>query len=290
MVNSVAPIKRARIYLDAIKFEHTLFALPFAYLGMILASRGWPGWPIVLWTTLAMAGARTGAMAANRLIDAGLDARNPRTTTRAIPQGLMSRPEMLGLATAGFALLHIAAWQLNGLALALAPVAMLAVTLYSYTKRFTWGSHWILGLVDGIAPVGGWIAVTGAFSVEALVLALAVMFWIGGFDVLYGMQDVEFDRQHGLHSIPARFGVRSALWTARASHAATIIMLLAIGSISNLGWPYWVGVGIVGCLLTYENLLLKPHDLSRLNLAFFNINGYVAIVTLVSTIMGVWID
>ncbi len=290
MVSSVPPIERARIYLDAIKFEHTLFALPFAYLGMVLASRGWPGWPIVIWTTLAMAGARTGAMAANRLIDAGLDARNPRTATRAIPQGLMSQPEMLGLATGGFALLHIAAWQLNGLALALAPVAMLAVTLYSYTKRFTWGSHWILGLVDGIAPVGGWIAVTGAFSLEAMMLALAVMFWIGGFDVLYGMQDVEFDRQHGLHSIPARFGIRSALWTARASHATTIGVLLALGSISNLGWPYWVGVGIVGCLLTYENLLLKPHDLSRLNLAFFNINGYVAIVALVSTIMGVWLD
>ncbi len=289
-MNSVAAIKRARIYLDAIKFEHTLFALPFAYLGMILASRGWPGWPIVVWTTLAMAGARTGAMAANRLIDAGLDARNPRTATRAIPQGLMSRPEMLGLATGGFALLHIAAWQLNGLALALAPVAMLAVTLYSYTKRFTSGSHWILGLVDGIAPVGGWIAVTGTFSLEAIVLALAVMFWIGGFDVLYGMQDVEFDRQHGLHSIPARFGVRKALWTTRASHAATIVMLLALGNISNLGWPYWVGVGLIGCLLTYENLLLKPHDLSRLNIAFFNINGYIAIVALVSTIMGVWLD
>mgnify|MGYP001191997060 FL=1 len=289
-MNSVAPIKRARIYLDAIKFEHTLFALPFAYLGMILASRGWPGWPIVVWTTLAMAGARTGAMAANRLIDAGLDARNPRTATRAIPQGLMSRPEMLGLATGGFALLHIAAWQLNGLALALAPIAMLAVTLYSYTKRFTWGSHWILGLVDGIAPVGGWIAVTGTFSLEAIVLALAVMFWIGGFDVLYGMQDVEFDRQHGLHSIPARFGVRKALWTTRASHAATIVMLLALGNISNLGWPYWVGVGLIGCLLIYENLLLKPHDLSRLNIAFFNINGYIAIVALVSTIMGVWLD
>lgn len=289
-MNSVAPIKRARIYLDAIKFEHTLFALPFAYLGMILASRGWPGWPIVIWTTLAMAGARTGAMAANRLIDAGLDARNPRTATRAIPQGLMSRPEMLGLATGGFALLHIAAWQLNGLALALAPVAMLAVTLYSYTKRFTWGSHWILGLVDGIAPVGGWIAVTGTFSLEAVVLALAVMFWIGGFDVLYGLQDVDFDRQHGLHSIPARFGVRKALWTTRASHAATIVMLLALGNISNLGWPYWVGVGLIGCLLTYENLLLKPHDLSRLNIAFFNINGYIAIVALVSTIMGVWLD
>ncbi len=289
-MNSVAPIKRARIYLDAIKFEHTLFALPFAYLGMILASRGWPGWPIVVWTTLAMAGARTGAMAANRLIDAGLDARNPRTATRAIPQGLMSRPEMLGLATGGFALLHIAAWQLNGLALALAPIAMLAVTLYSYTKRFTWGSHWILGLVDGIAPVGGWIAVTGTFSLEAIVLALAVMFWIGGFDVLYGMQDVEFDRQHGLHSIPARFGVRKALWTTRASHAATIVMLLALGNISNLGWPYWVGVGLISCLLIYENLLLKPHDLSRLNIAFFNINGYIAIVALVSTIMGVWLD
>ena len=288
-MNTVAPIERARIYLDAIKFEHTLFALPFAYLGMVLASRGWPGWPTAVWTTLAMAGARTGAMAANRLIDAELDARNPRTATRAIPLGLMSKLEMLGLATAGFALLHIAAWQLNGLALALAPIAMIAVTLYSYTKRFTWGSHWILGLVDGIAPIGGWIAVTGGVSTEALVLALAVMFWIGGFDVLYGMQDVDFDRRHGLHSIPERFGIGRALWTARASHAATIIMLVALGSISNLGWPYWVGVGIVSCLLTYENLLLKPHDLSRLNLAFFNINGYVAIVILVSTIMGVWL-
>ena len=190
-------LDRARVYLDAIRFEHTIFALPFAYLGMVLAARGWPGWPVFIWTTLAMAGARTGAMAANRLIDAGLDARNPRTAQRAIPMGIMSRPEMLVLALAGFAVLHVAAWQLNSLALVLAPVAMVAVTFYSYTKRFTWSSHWLLGLADGIAPVGGWIAVTGEFSTEAALLALVVTFWIGGFDVLYATQDVDFDRARG---------------------------------------------------------------------------------------------
>ena len=282
------PFSRATTYLNAIKVEHTIFALPFAYLGMTLAARGWPGWPIAIWTTLAMAGARTGAMAANRLIDASLDARNPRTAPRAIPVGLMSKLEMFILAIAGFSLLHIAAWQLNGLALALAPVAMVAVTLYSYTKRFTWTSHWILGLVGGIAPVGGWIAVTSGFSTEAALLALVVMFWIGGFDVLYATQDLDFDRETGLHSVPQRFGLEPALWVARTSHILTIIVLIALGAISALGWPYWIGIAIISLLLIYEHRLLKPHDLSHLNLAFFNINGYVAMAALVFTALGIW--
>ena len=282
------PFNRATTYLNAIKFEHTIFALPFAYLGMTLAARGWPGWPIAIWTTLAMVGARTGAMAASRLIDAGLDARNPRTAQRAIPMGLMSKLEMLALAIAGFSLLHFAAWQLNGLALALAPIAMVAVTLYSYTKRFTWASHWILGLVDGIAPVGGWIAVTSGFSIEAAILALVVMFWIGGFDILYATQDVDFDRETGLHSIPQRFGLAIALWLARTSHILAVIALTALGAIAALGWPYWIGIAIISLLLIYENRLLKPQDLSRLNLAFFNINGYVAMAALLFTALGIW--
>ena len=280
---------RLRLYLDAVKFEHTIFALPFAYLGMVLAAWGWPGWSALLWITLAMAGARTGAMAANRLIDAELDARNPRTASRAIPTGLMSRLEMLGLATGGFALLHVAAWQLNPLALALAPVAMLLVTGYSYTKRYTWLSHWMLGLADGIAPVGGWIAVRGELSAEAAVLGLVVLFWIGGFDVLYALQDVEVDRREGLHSVPVRFGAAPTLWIARASHLLAVGALLALGLLAPLAWPYWVGVGLVGALLAYENWLLKPDDLSKLDIAFFNMNGYVALTALAFTIAGVWL-
>ena len=287
-MNPAAAAMRLRVYLDSIKFEHTIFALPFAYLGMILAEQGWPGWHTFLWVTVAMAGARTGAMAVNRLIDARIDAENPRTTHRALPASQMSRLEMLGLASAGFALLHFAAWQLNILALALAPVAMITVTLYSFTKRFTWLSHWILGLADGIAPMGGWIAVRGEFGAEGIVLALVVMFWIAGFDVLYALQDVNFDRQQGLHSIPARFGTRGALRVARGSHVMTVLGLILLGLISPLAWPYWVGVGLIGALLIYEHALLRD-DLDRLSVAFFNMNGYIAIAALVFTIAGVWV-
>ena len=287
-MNPAAAAMRLRLYLDAIKFEHTIFALPFAFLGMVLAQDGWPGWRTFLWITVAMAGARTGAMAANRLIDAQIDAANPRTAERALPAGRMSRVEMLGLASAGFALLHIAAWQLNLLALALAPVAMVTVTLYSFTKRFTWLSHWMLGLADGIAPVGGWIAVRGDIGAEAIVLALVVMFWIAGFDVLYSLQDLGFDRKRGLHSVPARFGTQRALQVARASHALTVVVLIVLGLIAPLAWPYWVGVGLIGALLIYEHALLR-NDLSRLNIAFFNMNGYVAVTALVFTVAGVWV-
>ena len=288
-MNPAAAAMRLRLYLDAIKFEHTIFALPFAFLGMVLAQDGWPGWRTFLWITVAMAGARTGAMAANRLIDARIDAANPRTAERALPAGRMSRIEMVGLASAGFALLHVAALQLNLLALALAPVAMVTVTLYSFTKRFTWLSHWLLGLADGIAPVGGWIAVRGDIGAEAILLALVVMFWIAGFDVLYALQDVSFDRRRGLHSVPARFGARRALQIARGSHALTVLVaLIVLGLVAPLAWPYWVGVGLIGALLLYEHALLR-NDLSRLDLAFFNMNGYVAITALVFTIAGVWV-
>ncbi len=287
-MNPAAAAMRLRLYLDAIKFEHTIFALPFAFLGMVLAQGGWPGWRTFLWITVAMAGARTGAMAANRLIDARIDAANPRTAERALPAGRMSRIEMVGLASAGFALLHVAALQLNLLALALAPVAMVTVTLYSFTKRFTWLSHWLLGLADGIAPVGGWIAVRGDIGAEAILLALVVMFWIAGFDVLYALQDVSFDRRRGLHSVPARFGARRALQIARGSHGLTVLVLIVLGLVAPLAWPYWVGVGLIGALLLYEHALLR-NDLSRLDLAFFNMNGYVAITALVFTIAGVWV-
>ena len=287
-MNPAAAAMRLRLYLDAIKFEHTIFALPFAFLGMVLAQDGWPGWRTFLWITVAMAGARTGAMAANRLIDARIDAANPRTAERALPAGRMSRIEMVGLASAGFALLHVAALQLNLLALALAPVAMVTVTLYSFTKRLTWLSHWLLGLADGIAPVGGWIAVRGDIGAEAILLALVVMFWIAGFDVLYALQDVSFDRRRGLHSVPARFGARRALQIARGSHGLTVLVLIVLGLVAPLAWPYWVGVGLIGALLLYEHALLR-NDLSRLDLAFFNMNGYVAITALVFTIAGVWV-
>ena len=281
--------QRLRVYAESIKLEHTIFALPFAYLGVVLAAGGWPGWGVLLWVTVAMAGARTGAMAANRLIDAELDARNPRTAARAVPAGLMTRLEMGGLALTGFALLHLAAWQLNPLALALAPVAMITLTGYSYTKRFTWLSHWVLGLADGMAPVGGWIAVRGEFGVEAAVLSLAVIFWIAGFDVLYSTQDIEVDRREGLQSVAARFGIPAALWIARGSHALAVGSLIALGFVAPLAWPYWVGIGLVAALLAFENALLSPNDLSKLDVAFFNMNGYVAVTVLVFTVVGVWL-
>lgn len=288
MNSALATTMRVRLYLDAIKFEHTIFALPFAYLGMILAAHGWPGWLTFFWITVAMVGARTGAMAANRLIDADVDRKNPRTMDRALPAHRISRAEMFAVASVGFALLHVAAWQLNLLALALAPVAMVAVTLYSYTKRFTWTSHWVLGLADGIAPMGGWIAVRGDIGPDAVVLALVVMFWIAGFDVLYALQDINFDRQRGLHSVPAKFGTRCALHIARMSHALSVGALIVLGAIAPLAWPYWVGVGLIGALLVHEHMMLRK-DLAHLNIAFFNINGYVAITALVFTIGGVWV-
>jgi 4-hydroxybenzoate polyprenyltransferase len=282
---SAAAVK-ARHVLDAIKFEHTIFALPFAYLAMLLAARGWPGWWTVAWVTVAMAGARTCAMAANRVIDRAIDARNPRTANRHLPRGLLRAGELSALAAAGAALMFVAAWMLNPLCLALAPPALLFLVGYSYTKRFTWASHWILGFTDGVAVGGGWIAATGTLEAPALVLWFAVTVWIAGFDLIYACQDVDVDRAHGLHSVPARFGVATALRLARANHVLAAAALALGGRMTGLGPLYWVGwLGIVA-LLAYEHSLVSARDLSRVNVAFFNVNGYIAVIALGAVAAG----
>ena len=277
-----------RHLLDAIKVEHTVFALPFAYLGMVLAARGWPGLGPFLWITLAMVGARTAAMAANRLIDRRIDAQNPRTAGRHLPRGLLRPRELVLAAGASIALFLVAAWRLHPLCLALAPLALVFLVGYSYTKRFTWTSHWILGFTDGAAVAGAWIAVRGRLDPPAWLLWLAVTVWIAGFDLLYACQDVEFDRRARLHSVPARFGIAAALRAARACHVLTALALAAAGGVLGLGVAYWAGWLVVVALLAYEHSLVSASDLSRLDVAFFNVNGYISVITFVAAVAGLW--
>jgi 4-hydroxybenzoate polyprenyltransferase len=287
-VEGLRPLKAFRYAVDAIKLEHTVFALPFAFISMVLAAGGWPGGRVVLWVTLAMVGARTCAMAANRVIDRMIDALNPRTAGRHLPRGLLRAWDLRVLAVAGAALMFAAAWQLNPLCLGLAPLALVFLVGYSYTKRFTWLSHWILGFTDGIAAGGGWIAVRGEFGAPALVLWFGLMVWIAGFDLIYACQDVDFDRAHGLHSFPARFGIPAALTMARVNHGLTALALAALGGITGLGVFYWIGwLAVVG-LLVYEHSLVSPRDLSRLDMAFFNVNGYIALIALAAVGLGLW--
>jgi 4-hydroxybenzoate polyprenyltransferase len=275
-----------RHFLDAIKFEHTVFALPFAYIAMVLAADGWPGWRVLLWVTLAMVGGRTVAMSVNRLADRFLDARNPRTARRHLPTGLLT-PVQVGVAAGAATVLFLfSAWMLNPLCLALAPVALVFLIGYSYTKRFTWLSHWILGFTDGIAAAGGWIAVRAAFDPPVFVLWVALTVWIAGFDLIYACQDVAFDRSAGLHSFPARFGIAPALVAARVCHALTVVAFGTLGALLGLGTLYWVGVLAVAGLFIYEHSLVSPTDLSRLDIAFFNVNGYIAVILLVAVLAG----
>ena len=274
--------------LDAIKFEHTVFALPFAYIAMLLAAGGWPGGWTVGWATAAMVGARTCAMATNRVVDRVIDARNPRTAQRHLPTGALGVGELQLLAAAGAALMFVAAAMLNPLCLALAPLALVFLVGYSYTKRFTWTSHWILGFTDGMAAAGGWIAVREAFGAPAFILWFALTVWIAGFDLIYACQDVEVDRAQGLHSVPARFGVAAALATARLNHALTAVALALLGWLTGLGLLYWLGWAAVVALLAYEHSLVSPRDLSRLDFAFFNVNGYIALLVLASVVGGLW--
>jgi 4-hydroxybenzoate polyprenyltransferase len=281
-------VSKVGYLLAAIKFEHTVFALPFAYIAMVLAAGGWPGWWTVGWVTAAMVGARTCAMAANRVIDRALDARNPRTAGRHLPRGLLSPTELTLLSAAGALLMLVAAAMLNPLCLALAPLALVFLVGYSYTKRFTLASHWILGFTDGIAAAGGWIAVRAAFDPPAFVLWFALTVWIAGFDLIYACQDVEVDRAEGLASVPARFGVAAALALARVNHVLTAAALALLGWLVALGPLYWVGWAAVVGLLIYEHSLVSPRDLSRLDVAFFNVNGYIALIVLASVLTGLW--
>lgn len=286
-------IKKISIFYEAIKFEHTIFALPFAYLGMVLAARGLPTVWQVLWITLAMVGARSFAMAFNRLVDFRQDALNPRTVNRALPKHLLKPHEMLLFALVSLALFAFSAWQLNPLCLLLLPVALLFLVGYSYTKRFTWLCHFILGLTDGIAPLGGWIAVNPTISVANLLppflLGLAVAAWVSGFDLIYGCQDVDFDRRTGLHSVPVRFGIAASLILSTLMHAITIILLFSVGLLLHLGLIYWLGIVVATALFIYEHRLISPTDFSKLNVAFFNMNGYIAMVVFVCTVVAIYV-
>ena len=282
-------MKAVRDFLELIKFEHTIFALPFAYLGMLLAAGGWPTWSQFFWITVAMASARTVAMGFNRIADRWIDARNPRTWKRPLVTGAISaRTAWGGILVAGLALV-LAAWQLGPLPLRLLPGALVFLLGYSFTKRFTWLSHFILGFTDGLAPLGAWAAIRGSLftpaDLPAWILLGVVTFWIGGFDLIYACQDVDHDRQEGLQSIPARFGVPFALGLSIVSHILTVLLLAWLGVLAGLGWPYWVGLVVAAALLAWEHALVHPEDLSRIDLAFFNINSYIS-VTLFLAILG----
>ncbi len=277
-------------FLEMIKFEHTVFALPFAYLGMTLAARGLPTLGQFVWITIAMASARTLAMAVNRLADRAYDARNPRTLNRALPRGAISARWVWGVVVLMFGVFELAAWMLNEFVFVLSPLALIFLLGYHYSKRWTWLSHWILGFTDGIAAAGAWAAVRGSLDVIPLVLWFAVTVWIAGFDLIYACQDVGVDRREGLHSVPARFGIAAALRWASINHALTILALATIGALAQLGALYWIGLGVAAALLAYENAIVKPHDLSRLNLAFFNVNGYISVIVLVSALAGLRAD
>lgn len=265
--------------LEMIKFEHTLFALPFALLGAVLAAGGLPAWQQILWITVAMFGARSAAMTFNRLIDRRFDAANPRTANRELPSGKLS----VNFAWAFFAfsvvLFEIAAYSLNWLTFALSPVALASVLGYSYAKRFTALAHLVLGWSLAISPTAAWIAVRGAIDSEIpILLSLLVMMWTAGFDVLYACQDYEFDKKAGLRSIPARFGIKNSLWIARVFHFQAFVVLLILYLATGLGWLALAGVGAVGALMIYQHTLVKSHDLSRMNAAFFTTNAFVSVI------------
>lgn len=273
----IALTSRLKTYLDLVRFEHTLFALPFAYGGMLLAARSWPGWEVFGWITVAMVGARTGAMALNRLFDQRIDAANPRTAGRHLPRGLVKPNEVLILAIVGLLLLTLAALSLNSLTAQLLPVAVFFLVGYSYTKRFTWLCHFWLGLTIGAATAGGWIAVTGAFEPALFALWAGTALWLAGFDILYATQDYRFDRENGIYSIPARFGIPVALRIAQVSHALTFGFFLLTGVLVGAGWVYYLGVLGVGAVLWYEHRLVKPDDLSKVDQAFFQANVVVSL-------------
>ena len=282
-------LTRLHLFLAAIRFEHTLFALPFAYIGMFLAADGLPTLGQFLWITLAMAGARTVAMTANRLVHHREDAVNPRTAGRHLPRGLLKRREMLAAMLVSMGVFIFAASQLNTLAFALSPVVVAVLFLYTYAKYFTWGSHFILGWADAIAPAGAWVGVTGALDPEVAVLALAVATWIGGFDIIYACLDYDFDRSFGVHSIPRRFGIAGALWWARGMHLVTSASILALGIWMDLGLFYYIGWAVASVLLAYQSAIVKPQDLSRVNLAVLKINSYVGLVLLLTTSLAVFL-
>ena len=265
-------------YLEMIKFQHSIFALPFAYLGAFLAEIRVPDFLKLLWITLAMVGARSFAMAMNRLIDREIDRRNPRTAERALPKGLLPIPSVIVFSLISLTVFLIAVYNLAPVCRYLWPFVVIPFVIYPYTKRFTYLSHFILGLCLGLAPVGAWIAVTNSVSIEPFLLGAAVLCWVAGFDIFYAIQDMNFDQKYRLYSIPANFGIRTSLVLTKLLHFTAISFLVWTGIRLDLGIFYFIGVFIAGVLLAYENSLIKPDDLSKLNMAFFTMNGVISVL------------
>ncbi len=288
---------RLRIVLEMIKFEHSVFALPFALTGALLAARathkspsGWPTWSQILWIVVAMVAARSAAMTMNRIADVRYDRENPRTSQRALATGTLSLQFAWFFTVAAIGVFFLAAWRLNPLALKLAPVALAILFFYSFTKRFTNWSHFFLGFALGISPAAAWIAITGGLDPRMLILCAAVTLWVGGFDILYACQDVEYDQRAGLFSVPKRFGIAKALLISRLMHAGVIALLAWLAASFALPWPAWAGIVVVAALLAYEQSLVKADDLSKLDAAFFAVNGYISLLFLLfwGAAVAVW--
>lgn len=269
---------KVKAYLDMIKFQHSIFALPFAYLGAFLAEMRIPSFLTLFWITLAMVGARSFAMAMNRLIDKEIDRRNPRTAERALPKGLLQNSNVLIFSLVSLTLFLVAVYNLAPICRYLWPLVVIPFVVYPYTKRFTWFSHFVLGLCLGLAPVGAWIGVTNSVAVEPLLLGVAVLCWVAGFDIFYAIQDMDFDREYSLHSIPANFGLGTSLALTKILHSTAIVFLVWTGVRLDLGIIYFIGVFVTGLLLAYENSIIKTNDLSRLNMAFFTMNGVISVL------------
>jgi 4-hydroxybenzoate polyprenyltransferase len=276
------PFKKIKDTFELIKFSHSIFALPFALGSMLLAARGLPSWRTVFLIVLALVFARTAAMAFNRWADAKIDSQNPRTQSRHIPQGALSKNYVLGLTLVSSLGFLTVAYFLGSFCLILAPLALAILFFYSYTKRFTDYSQILLGLALGIAPIGAWVAVNNTFGLFPLLLGLAVLLWVAGFDMLYATQDYEFDRNHHLHSLVVRWGIPRSLKIARALHLASFFLMLGLGWLAELSWPYFAGLGVMGALFFYQHSLVKPQDLSRVNAAFFTTNGLISLIFLAS--------
>ena len=285
---AVSVWRKAPMFLDAIKFHESVFALPFAYVGMTLAAGGFPGWAIFGWITLAMVSARTVGMCANRVIDRHIDARNPRAKDRHVPAGLLSAAEMTAAALIAFSVFLFAAWRLNTLALALAPVAAAYLTLYPYSKRFTWAANLLLGWALAISPSAAWIGVKGSLSWEPVLISLAVALWAGSFDIIYHTQDVDFHRKNGLHSVASRFGIAKAFWIARTMDVLAVICLVGLGVWMDLGLPFFAACAVASGVLAYKYMLVSPNDLSRLGVAFGRINAYVSLTMLIGVALAVY--
>ena len=271
-------LNKIKIYLEMIKFQHSIFALPFAYLGAFLSEMKVPSLIKIFWITLAMVGARSFAMAANRLIDIEIDRRNPRTAERALPKGLLSVRNVILFALISLVLFLLSVFNLAPACRYLWPIVVIPFIVYPYTKRFTWLSHFVLGFCLGLAPVGAWIALTNNFTLDPFLIGAAVLLWVSGFYIFYAIQDIDFDRQHKLYSIPVRFGIKTSLKLTKLLHISSILILSWLGIRLDLGLFYYMGVFVAGTLLAYENSLIKPDDLSKLNMAFFTMNGVISVV------------